>query len=293
METFMKIESQRKVHPTAKVIINGLAILCFSRRNDRAEVGFLSVQDHPLLLTVYGPDCQPIAPTPLEINSGTGIKISNGKPGIGAVYQTSADADDNFGNMLNFDELHSASSSAVLGIKPNPYFAKLYLNNGLFYTEARSVQKGSIFPENKPDTPIRTGIRIGKVIGAEIEGETITIDISSQLKPITLEKAGGPYTIIIRYKCCETGATYTDMEDFHKVFDLPPGQPILDLEYEAKEEPYLHNCEKVLNKKGEFNKEMEVDTTTRKLLDNFKKAAEACESGIAPKYPRNLEGLPE
>jgi len=65
MSTFMypdHISITRPNNPTATVIVNGLALLCFSRANNRAEVGLLPTDNtHPLFITVYNPDCNGIA----------------------------------------------------------------------------------------------------------------------------------------------------------------------------------------------------------------------------------------
>lgn len=297
MSAFVETVRTKFDEPTARVIINGLAILCFSKTFNRAEVGFLNVENHPLFFTVYGPDCLPVAGTPAKVNSGTGIKINAAVRGMGTLYYPADKNDDDFRHLINLDELHRGFGGGRLGLKPNTYVAKLYLNNGRFYTAARSRRGGDIFPVDARDRPVKIGHRVGKVIGAELNEETVVIEISSRPEPIVLRKADGPFTVIIRYKCECGPAMETDMERFYEVLDLPPGHKKLDLVYEDLEDAHLHPCETSLlsafEKGDEFAERMKVDEATEKLIGNLIRAREACETSTVPDFPRNLEGVQE
>lgn len=307
MKTFMETINGVAVNPTAHVYINGLAILCFSKRFNRAEVGFLQVKDHPLLFTIYDKNCEPKFGTPLVLHSGTTIKINHNNPGLGKLY-TPDDGDEpnnsdnrDFRHLLNIDKLHDEIfNSNRVEIKPNFYLAKLYLSNGIFFCAERSKHKAKIINARvRPGRPpIRKPLpRVGRVIGTDIFSNEILIDISSLSQPLPpLKREDGPYKVVIRYKCNRTSSIKTDFEKFYNVLELPTNHEALDLEFDDKEPIELLDCEKHFLEA--FNEEkFGADSDSKRIFSLFHKnllrAEEACQAAVKPLCPGNLQGIPE
>jgi hypothetical protein len=139
----MNIIPERPTSPTARVIVNGLALLCFSQRNNRAEVGCLNVRGHDLLFTIYDSDCNIYkdsdnADISYVIKHGTKnakIEINSDNNGIGSLfYPTNFKDDNSFRHMLSLDRIHGEFGKGRLTIKQNvDFLARLYINRGVFF----------------------------------------------------------------------------------------------------------------------------------------------------------------
>lgn len=310
MATFMNTVPTKPAGATAQIIVNGLALLCFSKLNGgRAEVGCLPVGNHDLYITVYKPNCE-IYTLPsgekvnYKINGGT-VNINPTHPGMGSLYYPIDIKDiQSFRYMLNIDKIHAEFGKGRAKIKTgNTYAGEIYINSGIFYTEAISGQKAIIHIKDNESKELFEPHRVGKVFGADIYNDVVTIIISAGTlyKTIELNKADGPYSVVIRYKCCDQPGTYSDFQRFYEILELPSvDHKETDVTFEWKEIPYRHRCEeRLLNRfilEAEFRQEIlenEEDKTTMELLDSVIKATEACETSTKPECPENLRGISE
>jgi len=302
MERINKTRPTRAAEPTARIFINGLAILCFSQHFNRAEVGFLNVSDHPLLFNIYDKRCVPILPNPagIEIFSGTGINI-NSEPdhaGLGYLYYPNPTNDNDFRRLINIDQLHAEFfDTDRVKIKPNPFFAKMYINNGIFFNAELSKKESKFYTSSKE----KEKERVGKVIGADIEDASIKIVLSSDINnPITLTNSAGrhPYRIVIRYKCERVASDKTDFERFYDVLTLPSTKhKKLKHKYKDIEEPEPLMCEeqfiKMFREDPQFKEKVKNNELLGKLARNADRAREACEGSTKPDCPENLQNIPE
>jgi len=302
MATFMNTVPNKPKNPTVQVIINGLALLCFSRKYNQAEVGFLKLTEpqlHPLLFTIYEPNCRGIK-FHTVIESGT-ININSDTQGIGSLYYPEPTDENDFRKVLSLDEIHKRFSNERVTIKAdNDYLAKLFIQKGIFFNAALSNGLGRIFHRDDILQTVVPAQKIGKVYGAYIDDEVVNIKIDSVAAPIpTLTRSTSPYTIIIRYKCADERATETDFQRFYDTLKqpLPAGHQICDLEYGEIEEPYRHDCERGEINEFETNEEfkttVEGDKSLAMLFNSFFFAREACEGTTKPDCPENLLGEPE
>jgi hypothetical protein len=300
----------RPSSPTARVIVNGLALLCFSNRNKRAEVGCLDVAGHDLLFTIYDSDCNiykdsdgtEVSYVIAEGTKNATIEINSDNPGIGTLFYPADPSDDtSFRHTLNLDRIHDEFGKGRLSIKQNlDFLARLYINSGVFFTEAMSKEKGIIHLYGDESKVIFPPQRVGKIYGADIDDEIVKINITTNLfqKTIELKKSSKPYSIVIRYKCqWEDPTTLTDFQEFYRILNLPAKHQVTDLTYEQPEIPYFHPCEigllKMLEKSPELKAELETNKSVAPLISNFMLAREACEGATVPECPLNLEGIPE
>lgn len=297
LTTFMTKVSARPNPVTARLLINGLGLLCFSQKYNRAEVGFLEGgRAHPLFFYIYDRYCRLVG-EPIPIPQGTEIDINAGNPGLGSIFcfdeaNPPVDQDD-FRHLINVDELHSA---VPVKIVPNPtYFAKLYVNRGTFFNSELSMGKGRFF--NKQMIEVKVKDRNGRIIGADIVDDPIRIDFNGNpIATLVRNPNEFPYSIRIRYKCEGDVTTATDFKEFYKVLNVPTADQ-LDFIYDAAEDPPKNRCDCTLLYRAEtdheFQKEIEKSKPLSLLVESLRRATEACEGGGKPQCPENLRGETE
>lgn len=321
MATFMDKVEDRLNNPTALVYINGRALLCFSKINNQAEVGFLELDEcHELFVTIYKPDGNPI---PELLKPVKKITVNSNHSGRGALYYSS-DSDDeddwdneDFRHVLDFDDIHKAFTPGPLGrVKirgGNTYLARLFIKNATFFTAKLSRSKGRVFAVSGGSPGGLPYRKIGKIIGAQIDDSEVKIDIEFKDgtdDEIMLQKTNKPYKIMFRYKCIEERAgKETDFEKFYGVLQspLPPGHRELDFEYDVDEpieriEPEekllelfglvkLSDLDELLERKDSKFMELIANTPAlEKMLRNILLATEACQAGTKSECPDNLRG---
>lgn len=304
--TFMNRVTALPQDPTARVIINGLGLLCFSRKYNRAEVGFLETESrHPLLLTIYDRLCNVVPPILPELQSGAEITINSNNPGLGQLYTPDMGArpdnsdEHDFRHLLNLDEMHlEVFDYENVQIKADVnYLAKLFLSNGVFFNAKRSTHPAKI--RHRPKSPGGNNVtvfpRIGKVIGANIGGDQVLVTVNGQPIPLARD-ANSPYTIVIRYKCeREEGNAETDFERFHNALNLPKVDA-LDVFYNDIEPPDRIDCEKHLERafnEKTLSEEFCKNENLIQLIKSFGRSEEACQASTKPQCPGNLLGQPE
>ena len=305
MATFMETtEVKPNNHAaTATLFVNGRALLCFSKKNERAEVGFLKIRRHDLLFTIYNASCDPVFGTPFDLSPRTIIAVNSNNNGLGKLYypplETSIDED--FRHLLDLDRIHKwFDFDERLNIKnDNDYLAELYIKNGIFFNAALSTRIGRVFPIGDPRQTVIRPRRIGKVIGTELNDDLVIIEISGK-EPIHLRREEGPFSIVIRYKCInERPSIATDFQEFYSALKEFPSRKHdrCDLEYDDVEQPYKHPCEKPLparfEKDENFRESVIKNESFQKLLDSIILAEEACQAVTKTECPENLVGDPE
>lgn len=205
-----------------------------------------------------------------------------------------------FRHLLNLDELHDrVFQHRRVQIKRNSsYLAKLFLSNGIFFTNRRSVNIPKIRSRLGADPFTAT---IGKVIGAHIGGtqvtggDQVTVRVNSQDIHLARD-ADSPYIVVIRYKCVERETnSETDFQRFHNVLDLDAND-VLDIFYDQIEPADPIRCEELLERafnEKRLSEEAYKDESLRLLVESFRRAEEACQATTKPECPNNLAGRSE
>jgi hypothetical protein len=299
--------SPKDQDPTVRVIINGLALLCFSKKNNgRAEVGFLkTATPHPLLFTIYDRSCTDVTsqflqlPGLPELPDGADITVNSKHPGLGQLYtpdttpKPKESDDEDFRHLLNLDEMHfKVFGHRNVQIKADStYLAKLFISNGTFYNAKRSTNPAKIRNRNGPpeDFP-----KVGKVIGANIMDTQVFVTVNTDSFDLS-RGANSPYTIILRYKCEHGPSAETDFERFHNVLNLP-ARDVLDVFYGTTEPADRVGCEVHFEKAFDEKKLSEKalrDKGVKQLIRAFRRSEEACQTSMKPECPGNLLGEPE
>ena len=241
------------------VFVNGIGVLCFNDQPPRAELGFLKVKDHPFIMEIYnsqGVQVWPLQPLPDNYLENCEINVNSTGSGTGWRYQTagdkSGDAQD-FRWLIDLDNIYQQNLNFLTGVSSLSFFAKLYVNNGVFYNEKLSKNDGILIDVNNPQNKINLG-KVGKIIGAAVSptsiGQpnvivTLSWAAEGRSEQITLAGTGQPYYISIRHKCdpakmqraeSSTGTTpNSDFYLFYTVIEKPANQPEYNLEYSGPE----------------------------------------------------------
>jgi hypothetical protein len=290
-------------NPTARVIINGLGLLCFSKRHGgRAEVGFLeTASHHPLVITIYDRFCEIYRNFP-PLRNEAEISVNSNHPGLGQLYTPdlterpqSSDNED-FRHLLNLDEMHrTIFGRQNVQIKRNStYLAKLFISNATFYNAQRSRNAARIRHRERFGRRVTNFPRIGKVIGANIMDTQILVRVNSEEFTL-INDARSPYTISIRYKCLSDERAETDFERFHNVLALDQDD-VLDIFYGRAEPRHKLPCEDKFERDFEgqrLSEEAYRSEGLAQLFESLKRAEEACQTSTKPECPGNLLGEPE
>lgn len=305
MATFMNTVPRRTPNPTATVVVNGLALLCFSRLNQgRAEVGFLDVPDHPLFITIYDSEsgCNIVRNNGEDFSypiQGGEIKINLNNSGLGSLCHSNDDQD--FRWMLNLDEIH-------LNLNTNPrripiksaanFFAKLFIKNGEFFTEPEALSSQSAKIKREDNGHLIIDRRVGKAFGVDIHNDSIVVELDNPRKTITLNRTSQPYIISIRHKCARGSTTLNDFTRFYDVLDRTnTGHPKTKLVYENPEPAHIPRCEHLcvqrFDNDEKFRESAEKNKSMLELVDNIRRATEACQSSTKDECPENLSGQTE
>jgi len=234
---------------TVLVRFTGLGLFCFNKERQRGEIAAIRDNKHTLTIRVQKPVFQDGADRDLIVyqdiaayeklpKNDVQIEIKGvAKPAIEGyeIYQSgdfdrldSADVND-FRWIVNMHTLHGASGLAPT-TKQNYPLAKLYIENGLFYTY--KLDRNFFFEKVERDSGGTVTQRdvfgnVAETIGVKIEANevTFTIRIGHQEERHSLERVAGlPYRIEIQNMDYSAGAVYSDMPDYYQYLSSPSGK---------------------------------------------------------------------
>lgn len=234
--------------PTVSVFIDGLGLLCFNDNPNCAEVGFINADGHPLAIYICDSERNVIESFPsdkIPTLEGAEITINAAEVGESRCYQhpeSKENDDEDFRWMVDIDNIYKNrvefSDKAADNIR-----AKLYINNGIFYTKVKSrndaVLKDAFTFEDK-----MTLGRIGKIVGADISSNEVEIKIKPKQgdeQTVTLKRNGSSaYYVDIRYNCQIPKRTdgRSDFYEIYKIINPPKDKPRYSLEYKGVEEQW-------------------------------------------------------
>lgn len=216
--------------PRFDIIISGLCAVCFSEKNQRAEIGFLNVENHNFELRVYEEGLRkPIYD--LVLNKNSEIKINADSKGMGFSYcPDDENSKDDFRQMIDLHKIYDENLRFNVGAE---FFSKMYISDAVFYTYCLSRYPVTWFWDEEGETQTRTGNRIGKVLGAKIENPRSGIEINT--KPLDKISPENNYLIEIRFRCDEDNSQ--DLLLIYDVINGLKGRPKYGLFYDENESP--------------------------------------------------------
>ncbi|HEX8250211.1 MAG TPA: hypothetical protein VF599_18705 [Pyrinomonadaceae bacterium] len=245
------VTHEKADNATVNVFIHGLALICFSQTNDRAETGFLKVQDktHFYEIKVYRNGCE------LIWNSADYFKdaalansilvINAGKTGVGRRFESlggKGNDDEDIRWTVDLDDAHLRCMSFVPNAQDRIH-SRVYINDGTFYTKVKSTFKAILHKEADPAVAKFEDF-VGKVVGATVEGDEVPIELQfpngSRHLIGRFKKSEGPFFVYLGYRC--QGADCSSEGDFlhnYDVMKLPGDAPHkFDLTYRDEEKDW-------------------------------------------------------
>lgn len=218
-------------YPTATVLINGLSIFCHKENSAGMDFGFLKVfsqSDHPFRLRVFRNTALIWSSDffPKDYFEDSTITITKTNPAgvFGYEHPQGMNNDDrDFRWMLDLaTEIYGVDRLPVT--HPERLFAKLTIEDGIFYTKLKSVNPAQIVQIG--GAGVLPSRYIGRVAAADIlcqNGEKIDINITlggnGNRLNIPLPIFAGQYWIAFDYKCVPDGAD--DLPAIYDVIEIP------------------------------------------------------------------------
>lgn len=245
---------------TALVRFTGLGIVCFNKDRQRGEIAAIRDNKHTLTVKLQKPVYQDKANNDIIVyrdiatyeelpNDDVRIEIKAAEnPSIEGyeIYRTgdfdrleSADVND-FRWIVNLNNLHTETTLAQ-NAQANHPLAKIYINNGLFYTH--KLDRNLFFEKVEKDATGAPRQReafgnVAETIGVKIEADEVsfTIRIGETEETHLLKRVDGlPYRIEIKNMAHGDNAVYSDMPDYYRYLSSPTGEqfdlsPVLETE---------------------------------------------------------------
>ncbi|MBD0369808.1 MAG: hypothetical protein ICV60_03070 [Pyrinomonadaceae bacterium] len=235
---------------TALVRFTGLGIICFNKELGRGEVAAIRDDKHALSIRIQRPVFQegtgsdhvaysdiatyeklPKEEVEIEIKAADRPAIEGYE-----IYQSgefdrlgSADTKD-FRWLVRMESLHG-NGDALLNPtgQPRHPLTKIYIGNGLFYTQKLDTnlffEKVEVDASGRRREPQAFG-NVGETMGVKIEAEEVsfTIRIGGREESHTLKRIEGlPFRIEIKNMDYSGSGVYSDMEDYYGYLASPDG----------------------------------------------------------------------
>jgi hypothetical protein len=243
---------------TALVRFTGLGIICFNHDRQRGEIAAVRDDKHVLTIKIQQPVYQdgaekdiivyrdiatyeqlPKEDVQIEIKAGSAPAIAGYE-----IYQSgdfdrlgSADVND-FRWLVSMNALHGGADLKPTA-KPAYPLTKIYVGNGLFYTN--QLDRNLFFEKVEKDESGAAAKReafgnVGETLGVKIEAADVifTIRIGGREETHTLKRVEGlPYRIVFSNMDTSANAVYSDMPDYYKYISSGTGRqfdftPVLD-----------------------------------------------------------------
>lgn len=191
-EQFPIMTDEIPQNPKIKIHLRGLGVLCFSEENNRAEIGYLDVdQVHD---AEYGMmDSKKNVIIPYGSMRGKTLEILTPEKGMGKCFYKQDDSR-NFNIMLDLSELYGEAAE----FRENARFqSRIFINDAIFFTDPDSITTVAPFDQDSPTIQKRP-MEIGEGLFAYITDENVKVMLDG--KEISL-KADESYTISVLSQC--------------------------------------------------------------------------------------------
>ncbi|HEX8368378.1 MAG TPA: hypothetical protein VF604_07535 [Pyrinomonadaceae bacterium] len=251
------VTNEKVDNATLNVFIHGLALICFSETNARAETGFLKVADktHFYEIKIYRNDCELIWNSK-DIFTDAALKnsilvVNANKTGVGKRFESQGgkeNDDEDIRWTVDLDDAHMRCMGFVSNAGERIH-SRVYINDGTFYTKVKSTFKATLHKEGD-ETAAKFEDYVAKVVGAAVDGEEVPIELQfpngSRHLIGKFKKSDGPFFVYLGYRCqggdCEPEGDFLHNYD---VMKLPTDAPHkFDLTYKEAEKDWEY-CKNV------------------------------------------------
>jgi len=225
---------------TATIIIDGLAICCFNRRDKKWDLAFLHHPNppaHRLILQVDGHrENLPQVPGLLTFETVNGHFpngfpdgfFDNGPIRNRRVPPATPEEEENFRWVMDLEDPHDVNHGNVTLKKPRFPVTRAYVEDAVFYTSARSPKELILVPEgedpNQTANPTfygRTNDEISADIFCDAGGQVVISVDGKEIRRLD-HRPKNPWRICLTHLCAEHPNPKGRFEkgDFHLFYDV-------------------------------------------------------------------------
>ena len=247
----METTNDKPGHPTATVLVNGLAIFNHNQKQDCVDFGFLKKisETHPFRMKIFNVGgvywSSEDYPERYFEKSITTIGVTTSKELMCYRHPNGRDFDErDYDWILNLNyDLYDGGEVEFKVPTADTLFAKLSIKDAIFYNKVKSASEAAVLDTETGD--VKTSRKLGRAVAADLyceENDNIEINIkwlenSRDPINITLSKSQGPYWISFEYICDPS-----EEDDFPYIYDviMPPANgKFYTLRYRLKEEKWM------------------------------------------------------
>ncbi|MBS1794374.1 MAG: hypothetical protein JSS81_11000 [Acidobacteria bacterium] len=212
-------------NPKLKIRLSGLGVLCFSEEHNRAESGYLDLEDHDAMF-IMTRDSDTRTVIKYASMRGLTVEVATPEKGLGKCFYRDG-SPMNFENMLDLAKIYPNAS----GFDPAAKFqARIFIDDAVYFTDAATIKKVIPFDQNKPTVKFNPRT-IGQALFAYVENREVTVAINGETIPL---ESGETYTMHIQSNCREVKES-----DFKHYFDIlkNPGDLRINLDFPEGHSP--------------------------------------------------------
>lgn len=256
--------------PILTLYIDGLALLCFNQKKKRAEIGFMTLKNHDVFLSLYDSKGKEIIHR-RKIKTGLN-RMTSEDAGTVELFKKGSDPR-NFEHMYELSDLYTEQ----LELKPKlKYKTKFYIENAVFFTDPDSHEEVIAY-EVKTGKEVSTR-KTGQVLGIASNSNKPVLSIGSE--KIKLKK-GERYNAILATGPCLALSNDSDFKYFYTLLKNAGGKPQYNLKYKYDDFVWFSPFERLA---------MEKFTSD---LAGYVKSTKSRKSGSRKQMLERLDGLKE
>jgi len=193
-------------NPQLKLCLSGLGVLCFSKDNNRAEIGYLHLDEHDAMICMLDSKDNYLIPLDTSFR-GKSLEVITPQKGMGECYFKEGQAE-SFASMLDLSEIYGEEAE----FKNNVNFqSKIFIDDAVFFTEPKSVISVEPFDVKNPHTKLPP-MDAGTGLWAHTKSRNITVKFNGNDIPL---KPDETYDIRIWSRC--PGSGESDFKYFYNI----------------------------------------------------------------------------
>jgi len=193
-------------NPKVKICLRGLGVLCFSKDNNRAEIGYVDITKHDAKICMSDSKGNYLIHPSTSLR-GSRLEITTPDKGMGKCYFKGQE-NENFDSMLDLSEVYGEEAEFN---GDDRFQSKIFIDDAVFFTVPESII--SVEPVNVDDHTSRLPRKTaGTGLWAYTGGENVAVSFNGKNIPL---EAGETYEIRIWSNCPGDGES-----DFKYYYDI-------------------------------------------------------------------------
>ena len=234
-QQFPKITDQLPEDPMIRIHIDALGVLCFNEEDNRAEIGFLKVREHILLISMWDSKCNQIIESGTVLEARTLKLTSSVAKEIVECYQKD-NARENFSHIFDLTRLYKDQADFKDGLD---FLATFYIQNAVLSTHPESLFRAVPF-EHGNSTNRLEDLNVGQTLSIFTKNRNAEFYIGADRIELDPNES---YTVVIRNGGCRV--INTEDSDFQYFYDLfrEPGSIRYNLKSLETDTGWIADCE--------------------------------------------------